>query len=1121
MRGVGISALRFFLIAIFFYVITHGDAAFSQTEPVNLVRYTEEDGLPSSQIYELLSDRQGYIWIGTINGLARFDGYEFKRFYNDPADSSSIKGLNVWTLFEDSKGRIWAACGPSILNVYDPSTKKFKQLPFLHLIPHPENVELGIINIVEDNNGRIYFGVNTNYGEPINSGLLYLEPNESVLKIFDGPDTQNIYGSAKDTYGNIWILARTGLLKIDPQGRISVKQIPFAGDLEKNNEFINEIKSDSKGHLWLISNRINLFEFVPQKNKFIQHNTGQMIVSSGLTSGYPNLAIDKEDNIWFGTTRGLYYFSTKTGKINAINHSANQALVLSSILSLNFDSFGSLWIGTFSGGLFRYDGKAMFRSYSFQQNEPYSITSGWADNMIESSDGMIWVSTTGPGSDAGINRINQLTGESTAYRFKDFVPAASIIFAINEESQGTFLVSTDAGLFRIKPEKGTSSPIKLKGIHDTVFIHDFFTDSRKDLWLCTFTGLYRKTKGSETFKYFDLRKIHTADARSNEITTVFESKNYGLWIITNNGLFLMDPDTELITRHGYHKHASNVFISQDINSFFEDPSGIIWVGTWQGGLSRYDPLTGNIKNYTLNDGLPSMSIQGILPEDDNKHLWLSTFEGLSRFNIETGQFNNFSIADGIQSPLFADASQLKTSLGLFIFGGSNGVTLFDASDIRTNSQPPRVFLTDLKIYNKSVIPGESSLLSKPLTLTKKIILSHNENSVTIEFNAIHYSNPAKNRSAYMLENYDTDWREVGNQHFASYTRIPPGEYIFRVKAANTNGVWNNEGVSLRIIVKPPWYLTVWAFIGYFIILVLLTIRANHYFKSRVIRIEREKIRLRELQQAREIERAYTQLKNTQSQLIQSEKLASLGELTAGIAHEIKNPLNFVINFSDLNIELIEELNDELTSGNIESSTEITKNIRENEQKINYHGKRADSIIKGMLQHSRSTGMVEPTNINLIADEYLRLSYHGLRAKDKTFNANIKTEYDESIGVINVIPQEIGRVILNLLTNAFYSVMEKKKLHPHNFEPTVTLSTHKVGKNVEIRVTDNGIGIPGNSVDKIFQPFYTTKPAGKGTGLGLSMSYDIITKGHGGELKVETIEGEGAVFKIMLPITDKK
>jgi len=269
-----------------------------------------------------------------------------------------------------------------------------------------------------------------------------------------------------------------------------------------------------------------------------------------------------------------------------------------------------------------------------------------------------------------------------------------------------------------------------------------------------------------------------------------------------------------------------------------------------------------------------------------------------------------------------------------------------------------------------------------------------------------------------------------------------------------------------------------------------------------------------------IEKAYEDLKSTQAQLIQSEKMASLGELTAGIAHEIQNPLNFVNNFSELNTELLSELEDEIEKGNTAEMKALTDDIKANEQKINHHGKRADAIVKGMLQHSRSsTGVKEPTDINALADEYLRLAYHGLRAKDKSFNATMKTDFDENIGNVNVVPQDTGRVILNLITNAFYAVNEKKKQNKQGYEPTVSVSTKNAGEKIEIRVSDNGNGITQKVVDKIFQPFFTTKPTGEGTGLGLSMSYDII-KSHGGEIKVETKEGEGAEFLILLPVSVK-
>ncbi len=267
-----------------------------------------------------------------------------------------------------------------------------------------------------------------------------------------------------------------------------------------------------------------------------------------------------------------------------------------------------------------------------------------------------------------------------------------------------------------------------------------------------------------------------------------------------------------------------------------------------------------------------------------------------------------------------------------------------------------------------------------------------------------------------------------------------------------------------------------------------------------------------------IEKAYSELKATQSQLIQSEKMASLGELTAGIAHEIQNPLNFVNNFSEVNEELLEEMKEELNKGNTAAAKSLATDAIENQKKIKTHGKRADAIVKGMLQHSKtSTGLKEPVNINALADEYLRLAYHGLRAKDKSFNATMKTDFDPTIGNINLIPQDIGRVILNLLTNAFYAVNAKNKTlaFDQHYTPTVSISTKKANGKVEIKVADNGNGIPQSLKDKIFQPFFTTKPAGQGTGLGLSLSYDII-KAHSGELLVDTRENEFTEFTIVLP-----
>jgi len=333
---------------------------------------------------------------------------------------------------------------------------------------------------------------------------------------------------------------------------------------------------------------------------------------------------------------------------------------------------------------------------------------------------------------------------------------------------------------------------------------------------------------------------------------------------------------------------------------------------------------------------------------------------------------------------------------------------------------------------------------------------------------------------------------TGTQRFQALQRILMDEQEHQRKAEAKRVATQNKQKQLALF----------AGLGLFLIVAAILYRNN-----------RQKQRTNKT-----LETTLADLKSTQSQLIQSEKMASLGELTAGIAHEIQNPLNFVNNFSEVNTELIDEMGQELDKGNLEDAKALAKDIKENEQKINHHGKRADSIVKGMLQHSRnSNGQKELTDINALTDECMRLSYHGLRAKDKTFNAKTETVFDDSLPKVNIVPQDIGRVVLNLFTNAFYSVMQKKKRLGDAFEPVVTVRTSKTARAVSISIRDNGNGIPQTVIDKIFQPFFTTKPVGEGTGLGLSMSYEIISKGHGGELKVDSKEGEYAEFTIILPI----
>ncbi|HLG28942.1 MAG TPA: ATP-binding protein, partial [Candidatus Brocadiales bacterium] len=402
-------------------------------------------------------------------------------------------------------------------------------------------------------------------------------------------------------------------------------------------------------------------------------------------------------------------------------------------------------------------------------------------------------------------------------------------------------------------------------------------------------------------------------------------------------------------------------------------------------------------------------------------------------------------------------------------------------------------------------------------------LAYNNNNLSFQFVGITLQAPKKVKYQYKLEGLDKNWSALTSRSEATYGNLSHGKYNFKVKAMNGEGYWSKE-LAYSFVIRPPWWLTWWAYTIYGLLVVVAAWSIHRYQKRRIIRKEQEKAQKKELELGKEIEKAYTNLKATQAQLIQSEKMASLGELTAGIAHEIQNPLNFVNNFSEINKELLEEIKGERSRVKGERNEELEgallENIIDNEEKINQHGKRADAIVKSMLQHSSvSSGQKEMTDINALADEYLRLAFHGLRAKDKDFNASMKTDFDESIDKVNIISQDMGRVLLNLINNAFYAVSERKKQNVEGYEPTVSVSTKKIDNKVLISVKDNGNGIPQKVLDKIFQPFFTTKPTGQGTGLGLSLAYDIV-KAHSGEIKVESAiarEGDGTEFIVSLPI----
>jgi signal transduction histidine kinase len=610
----------------------------------------------------------------------------------------------------------------------------------------------------------------------------------------------------------------------------------------------------------------------------------------------------------------------------------------------------------------------------------------------------------------------------------------------------------------------------------------------------------------------------------NVITSITEDNSSNLWIGNYNlmGVNRFNPE---------NKEFKSYLKGTTVIKLYMDTDGVLWVGATN-GIYKYNPDIDNFISFTPNGSSTNITEVSSIVEDNQKNLWLTTSNQIVRINPDRDEISFFGPNYGISQKTFNWLSGIKRSNGEIYFGDYTGYFSFFPDELINNLKAPELVFTGFQLSDKKLIPGDGGPLKESLNEQKEIQLAYFQNVFSIDFAIVDYANPAQNRLTYYLENYDVIWRSTNSERKAYYFNVPPGKYTFRVKGVNSYGAWAEK--TIDIIIRPPWWRTWLAYILYALLFIASVFGVDRFQRRRLLNAEREKNREREQKHAKEIEKAYNELKTTQAQLIQSEKMASLGELTAGIAHEIQNPLNFVNNFSEVSKELIGEMNDELAVANWQLAKEIAGDIANNLQKINHHGKRAADIVKGMLQHSRtSSGQKEPTDINALADEYLRLAYHGLRAKDKSFNADFKTEFDPNLSKINVIPQDIGRVLLNLINNAFYAV--KAPLPPQGLKndqleywPTVIVRTSYLPPSgrprgaltegaVVVSVSDNGPGIPAHIIDKIFQPFFTTKPTGQGTGLGLSLSYDIV-KAHGGEIKVETKEGEGSEFIIQLPFS---
>lgn len=1136
-----------------------------------------ENGLPEGYVVSSLQDKLGYMWLGTQNGLVRYDGYELKSYPLPDENGLPLIYCSIRQIHEDKTGKLWVIVNN--IGLYYFNRQKDAFIRFM-LDASDENIfrDHYIAKWVEDRKSETqwFLALNGISGE---LGIIAFDvPKNKFEKYSQTGETGNYIPSyanidlIQDAEGKIWVSADSLLSYFDPSSK-SFKPWFVIPESEKNM-IISGITPDpyDEDILWLattnraVSPTGNAFkvEVLQVNTKTKAYQSFEHDDKDPASIGGNCIAIlnDSLERTWFSTDKGISLLNPIEGtfynySLNLPSIPGNEAF----ILAIAADKEGNLWLGGNFIGLFYlnvYTGKA---TYHLPGKTPGSLPDSprGINKLFYDRSGTFWVSLPWRGIsflDQQKTTLNPIPIEPVSGGALGVI-SQDDFFISGRYNDSVFFVSNNSGLFTWNYKQNTYKRIELN--NDNVYsrIRTVFVSEDGTIWVGTSDGL---------FSYFPLNKAvrsYTNDPNdstsipSDDANVIIEDKEGNLWIgtsdqglcrfnranetftrfpfITNNGILKADNvlddnrvlfmyfDDEGILWIGTNQGALNKFDTEKeeftsyldqkagfncVVNIFKDTQQRMWAGTYLSGLFLIDKETGSKKRYSEQNGMLFSSVFGIV-EDNEGNIWTASSRGLSRLDPESNSITNFHIPIGA---LRSNDILFKGSDGTIQVALANGLISFNPERLTASFLPPSTVIESVS-YAKND-DKDTTIYTNGSAQTE---LKHNENKIHFQFVALHYANSESNQYAYKLEGYDKEWIQAGTQRSATYTNLSPGSYTFNVKAGSSDGVWNENPTSLSIKILPPWWKTWWAYAAYGMILIAIIIAIDRIQRRRLIEKANRDTKEKELLQAKEIEKAYKELKATQSQLIQSEKMASLGELTAGIAHEIQNPLNFVNNFSDVSVDLMEEMDEELDAGDTAEVKVIAGVLKENLEKISHHGKRASSIVKGMLEHSRTgDGEKELSDLNALADEYLRLAYHGLRAKDKSFNADFVTDFDQDLHDINIVSQDIGRVLLNLINNAFHAVSQKSKRGIEGYKPKVFVSTKAVKQGVEVRVKDNGDGIPQHLLDKIFQPFFTTKPAGEGTGLGLSMSYDIVSKGHRGELRVETKKDEGTEFIIVLP-----
>jgi signal transduction histidine kinase len=1022
-----------------------------------------------------------------------------------------------WTIVQDQRGIMYFGNGDDTGNgdgilTYDGVT--------WNLIPLPNKTTVRSLAISQDNDSKIYVGAVDDFG--------YLEADSrghlkyiSLLAYLDEADRN--FGDVWETYttahGVYFITQRSIFRWSDGQIQMWKPETRF-----HLSSVIRDTLYIRQWEVGLMRMEEDTLRLVPGGARFADERI------------YVILPFDEQRILIVTRTQGMFLFDGVSFKrfVTEIDNFLKQNEVYLPGAVLNNGTFA---FGTMRGGLIIMDRQGNYINH-------IDAASGLQDETVfyiyQDKEGLLWLALN-----RGISKVDICSPLSFYTRASGI---ESTVFSIIRH-KGILYIATGLGVYYLDPAQKTFNPVA--GITSESWQ---MLSIENRLLAATFSGVYEIKNKTATIVRpsisYDYRARALYHSKKNTARVYIGLENGIASLRLNKGKWI---DEGIIP--GIHEEIQTIAETQD---------GNLWLGTNTAGilLLHFDAISslGNpeIKRFTRNDGLPDGGISVFSIAGIN---YFSSNAGLYRFNEELKTFvvdTTFSgISNGVSSGnciLREDnngnvwincrgesAVAIKDNVGSYIiekksflrfaklsvydmypdendlvwFGGPEGLIRYDKKMRKAYDTPFQVLIRRVTVGKDSLIFG-GTLSSGEQKIDQQTVLPYSRNGLRFEFSATSFQAETENQYRTFLEGFDDGWSLWKDESKRDYTNLPSGSYRFHVLGKNVYGQLSNEAV-FEFKILPPWYFTWPAFMVYGGLLIAGIFMVDKIQRKRVIGKERAKSQLREAE-------LRTEAAEAQAKLITQEKLASLGALTAGVAHEIKNPLNFINNFAELTVELVkdskklfEKYKEKMNKSDAENLQDISTHLIQNAEKIYEHGKRADSIVRNMLQYSRSKSRgFQETDINAILEEDLNLAYHGMRAQYADFNVTIEKQLDKTIGTIEAVSQDISRVFLNVISNGFYETYIKWKTNGEQFTPILSVRSQNLGKEIEVRIMDNGNGIPASIRHKLFEPFFTTKPAGQGTGLGLSLSYDIIVKEHNGDLMFETEEGKFACFIIRLP-----